>query len=252
VIALDEGRVIIQETPQIIKLDAGVRGRVTEIIEGRGVTIEARGAILQGVWGNDRNVIATVRWEPERQGINSISLESLDTTYKNEIVITRNPITATTLDIAVGRGFAGIIAPSMPVSLMDAVLHADYAVMLTEGFGDMRMSPAVVHLLGQFNGAQGMLDAAQPRRFAERRSELVINRPTTGSLIDATEAAPLAEGMRVRVTRNPYAGVLGTVMELPTNPILLDNGLRVKCAIVELMAGEEVAVPLANLEVAGT
>jgi hypothetical protein len=252
VIAVDEGRVIIQETPQIIKLDAGVRGRVTQVIEGRGVAIEARGAILQGVWGNDRNVIAVVRWEPERDGLDKIPLESLDTTYKNEVVITRSPITATSLDIAVARGFAGIIAPSMSASLIEPVLQASFAVMLTEGFGSMPMSAAVVYLLRQFNGAQGMLDAAQPRRFAERRAELVINRPTTGSLSDTTEAVPLAEGMRVRITRDPYAGVLGTVVELPSHPVVLENGLRVKCAYVEIMAGQEVAVPLANLEVAGT
>ena len=53
------------------------------------------------------------------------------------------------------------------------------------------------------------------------------------------------------MTRDPYQGVLGTVVELPYNPLLLDNGLCVKCAVVELMAGEYVHIPLANLELGG-
>lgn len=252
VIAVDEGRIILQETPQLIKLDAGVRGRVTEVFEGRGVSIEARGAILQGVWGNDKNVIAVIRWEPERGGLSSINIESLDTTYKNEIVIIRNPLTLAALEMARGRGFAGIIAPSMPANMINTVLDVEFAVMLTEGFGDMHLSSAASHLLGQFNGVQGMLDAAQPQRFAERRAELVINRPSTGEVENVTEAVPIAEDMQVRITREPYMGDIGTVVELPSSPVLLENGLRVKCATVELIAGEYVDVPLANLELAGT
>ncbi|MDQ7034036.1 MAG: hypothetical protein Q9P01_04155 [Anaerolineae bacterium] len=252
IIAVDEGRIIIQKTPQLIKLEAGVRGRITEVFAGRGVAIEARGAILQGVWGNDKNIIAIIRWEPEQGGLASINLESLDTTYKNEIVIIRNPLTHAALEIAKIRGFAGIIAPSMSANMIDTVLDVNFAVMLTEGFGNMYLSSAVSHLLGQFNGAQGMLDAAQPQRFAERRAELVINRPATGEVENVTKAVPLAADVKVRLTREPYLGDVGTIVELPSNPVLLENGLRVKCARVELIAGEYVDVPLANLELAGT
>ena len=251
-IAVDEGRIIIQQIPEIIRLDAGVRGRITQIIEGRGVTIEARGAILQGVWGNDKNVISVMRWEPEDGGVESINLEELDTTYKNEIVIRRRPITPEVLEIGTIRGFSGLVAPSMPASLLDAALNANFAIMLTEGFGDMYMTSGVSHLLSQFNGGQGMLDAAQPQRFAERRSELVINRPVTGDVDDLTQAIPIEVDSRVRITREPYRGTVGTVVELPSNPLLLDNGLRVKCAVVEVLAGDFVDVPLANLELAGT
>jgi hypothetical protein len=252
IIAIEDGRIIIQEMPQVIKLDAGVRGRVVDVIAGRGVTIESRGAIVQGAWGNGRNIIAVIRWEPERGGLNSVSIDTLDTTYKNEIVLTRNPLTETGLNIAVARNFAGIIAPSMSANLVGTVLNAGFAVMLTEGFGQMVMNPSTAHLLNLFNGAQGMLDAAQPQRFTERRSELIINRPVTGRLVETTATAqPLEVGTKVRVIREPYLGILGTVMELPHNPLLLDNGLRVKCAVVELMAGEYVHIPLANLELGG-
>jgi transcription elongation GreA/GreB family factor len=252
VIYVGEGQIIMQEMPQLITLEAGVRGRITEVIEGRGVVIQATGAVLQGVWGNDRNAIATIRMEPERGGIESINPESLDTTHKNEIVITRSPLTSLALDVGLARGFAGIIAPSMDANLLDTVLATPYAVMLTGGFGDMRMSSATAHFFSQFDGSQAMLDAAQTQRFTERRAELVINRPTNQQVPDVTAVQPIEVGSEVRITRDPHFGVVGTVEELPPNPVMLENGLRVKIAVVELIAGEYVDVPLANLELAGT
>jgi hypothetical protein len=61
----------------------------------------------------------------------------------------------------------------------------------------------------------------------------------------------LREGMNVRVTRAPYAGLTGLVVDLPESPVLLDNGLRIRCAQVELVIGETVFVPLTNIEVLG-
>jgi hypothetical protein len=58
--------------------------------------------------------------------------------------------------------------------------------------------------------------------------------------------------MTVRITRAPYAGRTGEVVEIPSNRILLANGLRVMGAYVEIGVDEIVAVPLANIELAGT
>jgi len=55
--------------------------------------------------------------------------------------------------------------------------------------------------------------------------------------------------MTVRMLREPNMGQTGRILDLPKSPILLDNGLRVLCAQVELVAGEQLYVPLANLEV---
>jgi len=55
----------------------------------------------------------------------------------------------------------------------------------------------------------------------------------------------------VRMIREPYMGQTGIILDLPKAPVLLDNGLRVPCAQVELVAGDKLFVPLANLEVLG-
>ena len=251
VIAVNNGRIIMQEMPEIISLGAGVRGRVTEVHEGRGVSIEATGAVIQGVWGNERNVISTLRLEPERGGVRSIPLESLDTTYQNEIIITRTTLDADVLVIAQAREFSGIIAPSMDATMLEPIRQSRLAVMLTEGFGDMRMNQTTFRLLQTLDGKQAMLDAAQPQRFTDRRPEVIVNRPTNEEILDISNKA-LEEGMSVRITRAPYAGEIGTIIEIPKQPVMLENGLRVRCAVVDILREEYIDVPLVSLELAGT
>jgi hypothetical protein len=57
--------------------------------------------------------------------------------------------------------------------------------------------------------------------------------------------------MDVRLTRSPHIGSIGKIADLPKTPQMLDNGLRVPCAQVDLVTGERVMAPLANLEVFG-
>lgn len=253
IVRLDKGRIIMQETPRVINLEAGVRGRVVQVRPGRGAVIEAAGAVVQGIWGNGQNLISTVRIEPPR-GIANMSRESLETEYRGEIVVTNRPLTRAELEIAGIRNFGGIIAPSIDAAILDSVLDVSFAVLLTEGFGQMKMSNAAFSLFQEFDGRQGTLDAYLPRRFEPRRPEVIINRPPgEGDRLDSREEAnnPLKTGMRVRIIREPYAGVTGRVVELPAQPVQIENGLRVRCARVELLAGEYVDVPLANVEFVG-
>jgi hypothetical protein len=250
VVYVGEGRIIMQETPQIIKLEAGVRGQVVQVHGGRGVSIEATGGVVQGIWGNDHHVIATLRLEPE-EGIESVTRDELDTVYRGEIIVTRNPLTPTGLEIGQIRNVAGIIAPSMDSSLMEAALSMNYAIMITGSFGHAPMIRLVQNIFETYDGYQAVLDAALPRRFDERRPELMVHRFVQGQTLQLTEGRPLEIGMTVRVTRSPYLGQVGKITDLPNTPTLLPNGLRVMVAQVELGLEENVDIPLANLELAG-
>jgi hypothetical protein len=249
---IEQGRIIIHEMPQVIDLEAGVRGRVVEVRSGRGVVIEAVGAQIQGVWGNNRRTIATLRVEPE-EGLESIVEDALNLKYKGVIVVTMRPLTAAALQIMEGRGLVGLIGPSMDASLRERALNVNGVIFLTEGFGSARMSRAIFNLLSQFDGQQVTIDAFSPTRWETRYPEIIVNITPRG---DERPAQPnpmlsLRPNLNVRVTRDPYAGQTGRVVDLPAAPVLLENGLRVLCAQVELVAGGMVNVPLANLEVLG-
>jgi hypothetical protein len=249
---VDNGRIILQVAPEEVQLEAGVDGQVVAVTPGRGVTIETVGAIAQGVWGNNRRVIGALRVEPE-DGLESIYGDELDLQYRGAIVVTKRPLRETGLLILESQSLGGIIAPSMDADLLPQALAAAGAIMLTEGFGPIRMSATVFNLLNNFNGRQATLDATLPDRWSAKRPEIILNpsaraqqRPPRPN-IDLT----LNPGSTVRLTRPPNAGQVGRIVNLPKTPYLLENGLRVLCAQVELVTGGVVMVPLANLEVFG-
>lgn len=250
VVGVDEGRIIMQHVPEIINIEAGVRGRILQVYPNRGVAVEAVGAIVQGVWGNGRSVIATLRMEPDKN-FRKVIEESVDLTYKGSIIVTFNSLTAEILELVYEGNIAGIIAPSMPADLQDDVMNSNIAVMLTEGFGNARMNGEIHALLKEYEGYQVALDADLPGRWKARRPEAVINRVSDERPAGLNLNATLKVGTRVRITRQPYIGQIAEIAELPDQPLILANGLRVPSARVELISGETVNIPLANLELAG-
>ena len=249
VTAVDKGRIIMQEYPELIDLEAGVRGRVVRVYPGRGVAIEAVGAVVQGVWGNGKRIIATLRSEP-KQGLESL-VDTLDTTYKGSVMVFYEPLDLQRLALAERVNISGIIAPSLPAPWQERVMNSPIAIMLTEGFGDINMSNEVLTLLTDNVGFQITLDAYTPGRWEPRRPEAIINRRIDERPPGLNWSIPLRVNQRVRLTREPHLGQMGKVVELPRQPIPLANGLRVKGARVELITGETIAVPFANLELAG-
>lgn len=248
-----DGRLFLQEMPKIIDLEAGVRGRVSQIIPGRGVLIETTAAQIQGAWGNDRRIIASLRSEPE-EGVEHIYSDQLNMKYVGAIIVTRRPITRLTLDVMEDQNFAGIIAPSMDYSLRERALNASGAVLLLDGFGDIRMSRSVASFLGEFEGQQVTMDALQPSGWENRHPEIIVNIPSNRvneSVLRANILLTLRTGMQVRITSEPFVGQVARVVDLPKNPVSLDNGLRIFSAQLELAGGEKVFVPLANLEFTG-
>ncbi|MBC6935330.1 MAG: hypothetical protein DWB42_05785 [Chloroflexi bacterium] len=249
---IGEGLIVIQQSPREVVVEAGLEGQVISLIAGRGVVIEAAGALLQGVWGNNRRAVGVLRLEPE-DGIETIEGDELNTLYRGAVVVTRRPLRETGLLIMEDQGFVGIIAPSMEADLIEPALNAGGAIMLTEGFGSTRMSATIAAMLTGFVGRQATLDAFLPNRWEARRPEVIIN-PASRSGGRPPRPNPdlaLQIGTQVRLTRAPNAGQVGKVVNLPKTPYLLDNGLRVRCAQVELLTGERVMTPLVNLEVFG-
>ena len=63
------------------------------------------------------------------------------------------------------------------------------------------------------------------------------------------ELVQLSRGVRVRVTRAPYQGSIGTIESVLTHGVSYPNGVRSRSARVDLDIFGLTEVPLANLEI---
>ncbi len=250
IVGIDQGSIIFQQQPELIDLEAGVRGTVT-LVTDRKVCVEAVGSLITGLWGNGRSVIATLRMEPA-DGIDSLPLDTLDPSFRGEIVISTRPLTPLSLQVMTARGFAGIIAPSMPAKLLPLAEASSKAIMLTEGFGQARMNAAALDLLREMDGSLATLNASKPTRASLLRPELVVNRSADQNLPAPNPYEPLRANTRVRITREPHQGEVALVQELIKLPQLFASGLRAPAVrLLLLHTNEQVTVPIANLEVIG-
>lgn len=250
VVYVGEGKIVLQTVPEIKPIEAGLRGLVTRVELPKRFTIEGSGGLVQGVWGNGRNIIAIMREEPP-ETIEKMELNALDTTYRNEIIITKRPLNTDMLRVALVRRFAGFIAPSAPAYLLPYLQTAEQAILLTEGFGNQSMSSIVSSLLQEYDGHQVTLDAVTPSTATPRRPEIVINRASSTPAPAPNYEQTLRPGMEVRITSAPYNGEYARVVEVLDEVAPFANGLRLPAARVELFEGDVVEIPLSNLELAG-
>lgn len=252
VASISDGFIVVEQLNAVIDLEAGLRGKVTEVKNGRGAVVEATGTRVQGVWGNHGRAIAVVVNEGQNT-LESATLDVLGSRFSNSVVVLRRSITEEVLEAAANQGVSGLIAPSMSVDLLELANLQPYAIMLLEGFGDIRLNKAVSQVLQDLEGVQITLDAIQPQVWNARRPEAVMNvQPRTGDIpARPNPNLTIRSGMAVRVIGGDYSGQLGSVVNLPNELVLLDNGLRVPCALVELSGDQQIFAPLANLEVIG-
>ncbi len=252
VAAVDYGRIVVQEAADTIDLEAGLNGQVVEVRQGRGVVMETAGAVLQGVWGNNRRAIGTIRVEPPN-GLENLDQDVINLQYRGAVIVTRRSLNTVMLDALIEQGLAGLIAPSMETVMINEAVNARAAILITDGFGSQRMNLPTYQFLEEMDGRQATLDALMPAPLEARRPELLINVPLTPH---ERPPAPLLNlslqvGMTVRVIRGDGSVTFGEVISLPKAPVMLDNGLRVFCAQVALVTGEKLFSPLANIEVPG-
>jgi hypothetical protein len=106
-------------------------------------------------------------------------------------------------------------------------------------------------VLADYYGRQASLNAVQPARWSPDRPEVIVPDQAESNVSVPSGKEALRVGAEVRLTREPYSGVIARVEAIPDVPQRLENGLRVRVASVALPSGKTVTVPLVNLELFG-
>ncbi len=239
------GRLLLEALPSLVQLNALVPGTVVQVIPGKSVTIETRGAFIHGAWGNGKEGYGVLQLVA-KTARHVLRAKRLDASAQGAIIIGGASLDNEALDQAVEMQVQGIIVGGISPAMIPRLLTVDFPVVATEGVGEIPMSKAAFELLRSLSGRETALSGRLSTRDHEERPYIVVPMPSnSGGAVNPE--APLTVGSRVRGLRPPYLGLSGVIAALPGNTILIDSGARLPAVQVDF-DGEVMWVPWVNLE----
>ena len=256
------GQVIIRGAPLPVQVTAYISGEIVEVIADEGVVIESDAAFVQGIFGIGGETVGPVMMACESPG-QELTPERITDEMAGAVVIGGVRMTGEAVTRAIEIGCRAVVSGGLDDADLREILGYDLGVaitgsetigvtlVVTEGFGEIAMAERTFRLLGKLAGREASVNGTTQIRAGVMRPEIVIPRDDdeaqTGGHPDRV-AGLLDVGTSVRVIRDPYFGVLGTVVSLPSEPQVLGSESRARVLNVEATTGETVVVPRANVE----
>jgi hypothetical protein len=218
------------------------------LIPERGAVIEATGALIQGIWGNNRIDSGSLRLGMERPE-DILTADRLELGLRGTILLAGYCGEPGVLGAAQNLPLRGLILASMASSLVPEALGVSFPILVLDGFGLLPMNGVAYQLLGTNEGRNIALNAEPADSYANRRPEIVIGLPVGGNQVSPPEITAFSAGQRVRVVRAPYHGQIGTIIAIKPGIETFASGVKSHGAQVRLENGEIAGLPLVNLEV---
>lgn len=265
-ISATTGQMILRGEPIAVEVKAYVDGTVREVIAGEGAVIETEAVLVQGIFGVGGETVGAISMACARHD-EMLDASQIKPAMKGCVVVGGARVTAAAVKAAQDAGVAAIVAGGIDDSDLKAILGYDLGVaitgtekigltiVITEGFGDIAMAERTFALLGEFRGREASVNGATQIRAGVMRPEIVIARTATDAVPSQgprPEEGALELGTQVRLIRDPYFGMLGTVSALPNEPAILGSGSKARVLEVALGDGRRVTVPRANVELIET
>jgi hypothetical protein len=250
VVAVGGGQVLIESGESKMELRAGISGTVINLIPDRGVVIQTAGALVQGIWGNgrmDTGVMINLADKPDT----ILTASRLDVSMRGSVMVGGQVKDAETLKAAGELPVRGLILASLFPSLLPLAREVRYPIILTDGFGAVPMNSVAYRLITSNAKREATLNAEAFDRYSGARPEVIIPLQVAAEPPPANEVEAFAPGQTVRLRRPPAAGMIGTITTLRSGLITFPSGLRAVGAEIKLENGEQLLIPLVNLEVVG-
>ncbi|RLI37973.1 hypothetical protein DRO66_02955 [Candidatus Bathyarchaeota archaeon] len=254
------GMVAVREPPISVHLTSYIPGKIIEVTENLGVTIETHAAYIQGIFGiggEQQGELMTIA-EPDEV----LTLDHITKECAGKILVGGSLVTADILRKASDFGVKGIVVGGLRRDDLNKYLGYEIGVaitgqedinltcIVTEGFGQMRMAGHIYTLLNSHNGKPASINGATQIRAGVIRPEIIIPlQDTKTTSEDETLTYGMVIGTRVRIIRQPYFGALGSVAELPIELQVVETESHVRVLKVKLEDGSLVTVPRANVEI---
>ena len=255
------GQIVMREEPLPVEVDAYVSGTVLDVIQDEGVTIESEAAYVQGIFGiggearGNLEVISTSRDD-------ELSIEDINENHSGKIVVGGSFVSLEAYKKALKLKVKGIVVGGFNYFDLEEILGYRLGVaitgtedlitslVLTEGYGNIKMSDRTYDLLKAHDGKFVSINGATQIRAGVIRPEIVIPLGDNEMPSDTTtekEKLGIESGSLVRVIRAPYFGKIGNVIELPPELQQMESETMVRVAKVSI-DGEDVIIPRSNLE----
>jgi hypothetical protein len=256
------GQLVLREPALPVEVNAYVRGTVIEVLPGEGVIVETRGALLQGIFG-----VGGETWGAIAMAVDSPDAElapgRLRPEHRGHVVVGGAFVTHDALMRARALGVAAVVVGGLDDLDLRRLLGRDlgvaitgsedlgFTLVLTEGFGRIRMSERAWDLLGARTGRLASVSGATQIRAGVVRPEVLITETDAfAAPAERNPEAGLALGSMVRVIRAPHFGRVGEVVELPSELRRLETEAMVRVLVIAFPEdGARILIPRANVEI---
>lgn len=258
------GWIMMRPPPTTIGIKSYIPGKVTNVYPGKGVRIETKAALIQGIFGigGERHGRLKVLVDGPTEMLTS---EKITPANRGEIVVGGSFIDLDSLKKAMECGVSGIVVGGFDGEDLTKFLgyemgvaitgdeNVDITLVITEGFGKMSMSNRTFNLLKKFEGSNTCISGVTQIRAGVIRPEVIIPHAELDEEVSAEEiSGGMKQGTPVRVIREPYFGNIGKIANLPPELYTSETESKVRIAEVELEDGRIAKVPRANLEIIET
>jgi hypothetical protein len=256
------GQVLYREPPIPVEVGAYVRGIVTEVLPGQGAVVEARGALVQGIFGiggESHGPLAVVSKSPDAV----LDARDFSPGLGGRILVGGGLVTLAAIREAARLGVRGLIVGGMNDDDLRQILGYELGVaitgherigptlVMTEGFGAIAMARRTFELLAANEGRGASINGTTQIRAGVIRPEVIVPleiAPPGASGAIRNDPAAMEIGSAVRVIRGPRFGAIGRVTALPPKPAPLETESMVRVVTVDLPGGEPLTLPRANVE----
>lgn len=259
VTSIVDGVVTIKPLHVSTDLAAHLAGRVVSVMPGQGVVVRAYAYLVQGQYGvggetGGQLLIAG-------QANSTLTPADVSADWQDKVVVVGATASLETIRAAGEAGAKALVMAHLPLRTL-----RDYAgqegtvgltgdedvpltIVLTEGFSTAAISSRYYDTLQALAGRYAAVNGTTHIRAGVIRPEVVVCEQAWPSQPESmrVEAPEVRPGMFVRVTREPNAGQIGRIINLPPERQQIATGSTVRVAEVALRQGNSI-VPVSNLE----
>ncbi|MCJ7584193.1 MAG: hypothetical protein MUO30_05430 [Anaerolineales bacterium] len=250
VVAVGSGQILLEVGEGTYELRAGLPGVVTRLIPERGAEITMNGALIEGVWGNGRVDVGLMLPLLSSPG-DPLTADRIDVSLRGSVLLCGTCSDAAALRAANELPVRGLILGSISSALLPLAMQISYPVVVLDGFDRRAMNAAAYRLLTTNSKREVTANGEPYNCYTGARPEIIIPLPVSEEAPQPRHVESFASGQQVRLVRAPDAGRVGTLVTLLPGLTAMPNGLRLPAGEVRLEGGEQITVPLANLEVLG-